>query len=292
MNFKQLTIKVTNTNVDIVSEILAGMGSISISYSDNCNDAIYEPPLGETPMWNETKINALFEPKKDIEHIQKMLLQICNIEKSYYTILSDRVWEDECKKDFTAMQFGKCLWICPSWEDHLLLPKDAIIIDMDPGLAFGTGTHETTRLCLEYLDNNPPKDLSVIDYGSGTGVLAIGAAKLGAHHVTAIDNDPQAIIATNSNVNRNNLADIINVVHSSEESTIAKADLIIANILANPLIDLCEHFVSLLKVRGKLVLSGIIEDQIDIVMQAYGKYFESLTVSKKGTWCRVDGIKL
>ena len=292
MNFIQLTIELPNQNIDFVSEILTGLGSVSISYSDNCNEAIYEPVLGETPMWSNTKINALFERDQDIEYVQQKLLQICNVSKSFHTILPDRVWEDECKKDYTAMQFGKRLWICPSWEDHLLLPKDALIIDMDPGLAFGTGTHETTRLCLEYLDNNPPIDLDVIDFGSGTGVLAIGAAKFGARHVVAIDNDPQAIIATKSNVSNNNLDSIVEVFHTSEENNFIKADLVIANILANPLVDLCEHFAGLLNVKGKVILSGIIEEQLSTVIQAYSKYFENLTVVKNGIWCRVDGVKL
>jgi ribosomal protein L11 methyltransferase len=291
MGLTQLTIETTKEKVDLVSEVLIGFGSLSITLSDTNDDAIYEPPVGETPLWESTTINAIFESCADMKYIQEMLLQLCSVEQSEYKVLIDKVWEDECKIDFKAMQFGELLWVCPSWEDSSLLPKDTVIIDMDPGLAFGTGTHETTSLCLEYLDKNPPKGLSVIDYGSGTGILAIAAAKLGASHVVAVDNDRQAIIATTSNILKNNLKHSIDVVHVDEESMSEKVDLLIANILANPLVELCTHFSDLIKLGGKLTISGILEEQLETVIETYNGHFKDLVVTKKGIWCRVDGVK-
>ena len=291
MNLIEFTIETNKDNVNLVSEVLMGLGCSSVALSDTNDDAIYEPQVGDIPLWENTTINAIFESSSNIEHIQKSLIKFCSVEKIDYKELEEKVWEDECKRGFKAMQFGDRVWICPSWEDSSLLPKDSVIIDMDPGLAFGTGTHETTSLCLEYLDKNPPKGLTVIDYGSGTGVLAIGAFKLGASYVVAVDNDHQAIIATNNNVIKNNAADSIGIFHTDDESEIESADLLIANILANPLIELCAHFVGLIKSGGRITISGIIEQQLDMVIETYSKHFEELEVTKRGIWCRVDGVK-
>ncbi|MBT3431512.1 MAG: 50S ribosomal protein L11 methyltransferase, partial [Candidatus Thioglobus sp.] len=224
-------------------------------------------------------------------HLQAMLLQLCDITDTSFKLLKDRVWEDECKKDFHAMRFGQRLWICPSWEDVSKLPNNAVVINMDPGLAFGTGTHQTTDLCLQYIDENPPVGQSVIDYGSGTGVLAIAAVKLGAKSAIAVDNDPQAVLATIDNIKTNQADGQIIVLHSDEEGDLGKVDLLIANILANPLIGLCEHFSSLVKPGGKITLSGILHEQLEIVLETYSEYFGDLKVKQKDEWCRVDGVR-
>ena len=291
MDWMQLTIKTSKDSVDFISEVLMGLDALSIAFSDSFDNAIFEPPVGETPLWQDTTINALFNADVDQTHVQMMLRQICNIEQTSFELLKNRIWEDECKKDFHKMQFGKNIWICPSWEDASTLPKEAVIIDMDPGLAFGTGTHQTTDLCLQYLDQNPPKDLTVIDYGSGTGILAIAAAKLGAKEVIAIDNDPQAVLATINNIKTNCVDTIIDVRHADEQSKLQKADLLIANILANPLIELCHHFADLVKSSGRIVLSGILQTQLDSVLDAYSASFTQLNVIQKDDWCRVEGIK-
>ncbi|HIG88886.1 MAG TPA: 50S ribosomal protein L11 methyltransferase, partial [Candidatus Thioglobus sp.] len=253
--------------------------------------AIFEPPVGETPLWPGVVIKALFDSEVDQVHVQTMLLKLCNIEKLSFELLKDRVWEDECKKDFHAMRFGQRLWICPSWEDASKLPNNSVVIDMDPGLAFGTGTHQTTDLCLQYLDKNPPINQSVVDYGSGTGVLAIAAVKLGATSAIAVDNDPQAVLATIDNVKTNHVEDQVKVLHSDEEGQLDKVDLLIANILANPLIGLCEHLSGLVKSSGKITLSGILQEQLDIVLETYSEYFSDLKVKQKDEWCRVDGVR-
>ena len=291
MDWMQLTLETSKEKADFVSEILMGLGSISINFSDAKNNAIFEPPVGETPLWPGVVIKALFDSEVDQVHVQTMLLKLCNIEKLSFELLKDRVWEDECKKDFHAKIFGKRLWICPSWEDASKLPNNSVVIDMDPGLAFGTGTHQTTDLCLQYLDKNPPINQSVVDYGSGTGVLAIAAVKLGATSAIAVDNDPQAVLATIDNVKTNHVEDQVKVLHSDEEGQLDKVDLLIANILANPLIGLCEHLSGLVKSSGKITLSGILQEQLDIVLETYSEYFSDLKVKQKDEWCRVDGVK-
>ena len=216
MHWNQISFEVNKLEADLASEVLIGLGSISITYSDAHDDAIYEPPLGETPLWEFTRITALFKSEVSTQKIIDSLGKICNIKVDDTFKIQDKIWEEECQKDFPSMQFGKNLWVCPSWESKHSIPSDAIVINMDPGLAFGTGTHQTTSLCLEFLAENPPNSLDVIDFGCGTGILAIAAAKLGAKRVLAIDNDPQAVTASTENVEKNNCSDVIKTFHSDE----------------------------------------------------------------------------
>ncbi len=287
MDWLRLSLQIERNQADLVSEVLMGLGSISITYSDTFDNAIYEPPIGHMPLWKNVTINALFHYDVDQKHIKTSVLEICNVEVLNFNVLKDRVWEDEFKKDFHSMHFGKSLWIYPSWEKQSKLPSGAVVVNMNPGLAFGTGTHQTTDLCLQYLDANPPKNLNVIDYGCGTGILAIAAAKLGAKSVLAIDNDPQAVHATRENVTHNQCENIITTMYSEEESDFGKCDLLIANILTNPLIELVSLLAKLVRPNGLLVLSGILKKQIDMIVSCYAQYFSNLEISNKDEWCRV-----
>ncbi len=291
MDWIQLSLKTNKENADFVSEVLMGLGCVSVTFSDTNDDEIFEPPVGETPLWQFVTIAALFDVSTDQTFVKNSLKQICQIDEVEFELLKDRVWEDECKKDFHAMQFGRRVWICPSWEDSAQLPDDAVVINMDPGLAFGTGTHQTTDLCLQYLDENPPMGQSVIDYGSGSGILAIAAVKLGANRAVCVDNDPQAVIATRSNIENNQVGAKIIALHIDNEGQLEKVDLLIANILAKPLVGLCEHFSKLVKSGGQLVLSGILHEQLGMILDAYGEYFSGLKVVQKEDWCRVNGIR-
>ena len=163
MDWLQISFQIEKSQADLISEVLTGLESLSITYSDTLDDAIYEPPVGQMPLWDNITVNALFSTDVNQEDIKASIFEICNVNTLTSFILKDRVWEDECKKDFHSMKFGENLWVCPSWESQVELPSDAIIINMDPGLAFGTGSHQTTSLCLEYLDANPPKNIDVID---------------------------------------------------------------------------------------------------------------------------------
>ncbi|SMN17077.1 Ribosomal protein L11 methyltransferase [uncultured Candidatus Thioglobus sp.] len=291
MDWIQLILKISKQQADFVSEVLMGLGSVSVAFSDTNDDAIFEPKVGETPLWQNVTITALFDVGAEQDYIKDTLKKFCNINEVNFALLKDRVWEDECKKDFHAMQFGKRLWICPSWEDSAQLPSDAVVIDMDPGLAFGTGTHQTTDLCLQYLDENPPIGQSVIDYGSGTGILAIAAVKLGANQAVCVDNDPQAVVATLSNIKNNQLESQISALHTDNEGQLEKVNLLIANILAKPLVGLCTHFSTLVKSGGHIALSGILHGQVEMILSAYGEYFLELSVRQKDDWCRVNGIR-
>ena len=289
MIWKQISFEVKKSETDLVSEVLMGLGSVSITYSDALDDAIYEPPVGQTPLWDNVKVNALFSSEINQKSIETSISDICNIVVIDTVMLKDRVWEEECQKDFPSMRFGKRLWVCPSWDTESILSNDSIVIHMDPGLAFGTGTHQTTSLCLEYLDSNPPKNLHVIDFGCGTGILAIAAAKFGAKSVIAIDNDPQAVLSSKENVAKNKCENTITTIHSINQGSDRKCDLLIANILANPLVELEPLFSDLVHTNGMLLLSGILKEQVDRVVKCYSINFSNIEVANKGEWFRISG---
>ena len=289
MIWKQISFEVKKSETDLVSEVLMGLGSVSITYSDALDDAIYEPPVGQTPLWDNVKVNALFSSEVNQKSIETSISDICNIVVIDTVTLKDRVWEEECQKDFPSMRFGKRLWVCPSWDAESILSNDSIVIHMDPGLAFGTGTHQTTSLCLEYLDSNPPKNLRVIDFGCGTGILAIAAAKFGAKSVIAIDNDPQAVLSSKENVAKNKCENTITTIHSINQGNDRKCDLLIANILANPLVELEPLFSDLVHTNGMLLLSGILKEQVDRVVKCYSINFSNIEVANKGEWFRISG---
>ena len=289
MIWKQISFEVKKSETDLVSEVLMGLGSVSITYSDALDDAIYEPPVGQTPLWDNVKVNALFSSEVNQKSIETSISDICNIVVIDTVTLKDRVWEEECQKDFPSMRFGKRLWVCPSWDTESILSNDSIVIHMDPGLAFGTGTHQTTSLCLEYLDLNPPKNLRVIDFGCGTGILAIAAAKFGAKSVIAIDNDPQAVLSSKENVAKNKCENTITTIHSINQGSDRKCDLLIANILANPLVELEPLFSDLVHTNGMLLLSGILKEQVDRVVKCYSINFSNIEVANKGEWFRISG---
>jgi len=289
MIWKQISFEVKKSETDLVSEVLMGLGSVSITYSDALDDAIYEPPVGQTPLWDNVKVNALFSSEVNQKSIETSISDICNIVVIDTVALKDRVWEEECQKDFPSMRFGKRLWVCPSWDTESILSNDSIVIHMDPGLAFGTGTHQTTSLCLEYLDSNPPKNLHVIDFGCGTGILAIAAAKFGAKSVIAIDNDPQAVLSSKENVAKNKCENTITTIHSIDQESDRKCDLLIANILANPLVELEPLFSDLVHTNGMLLLSGILKEQVDRVVKCYSINFSNIEVANKGEWFRISG---
>ena len=288
MSWKQISFEVKKSETDLISEVLMGLGSLSITYSDALDDAIYEPPVGQTPLWDNVKVNALFPSEVNQKSIETSILDICNIIIDTVA-LKDRVWEEECQKDFPSMRFGKRLWVCPSWDTESILSNESIVIHMDPGLAFGTGTHQTTSLCLEYLDLNPPKDLHVIDFGCGTGILAIAAAKLGAKSVIAIDNDPQAVLSSKENIVKNKCENVISSIHSIEQKDGNQCDLLIANILANPLVELEPLFSNLVYSNGLLLLSGILKEQVDRVVNCYSVNFSNIQVVNKDEWFRISG---
>lgn len=292
MSWLQLKLETTAEYAEDITVFLNLMGAAAVTFADSADQALLEPELNTTPLWDEVTILSLFKPEINSDKIINFLkMNFANDAICHYDteILPENNWERAWLKDFHPMQFGKNLWICPS----LLTPPDpnAVNIILDPGLAFGTGTHPTTALCLEWLDVNPPHDKNVIDYGCGSGILAIAALKLGANNVWAVDHDEQALTATQVNAERNNID--INNLHTllPTEFKPFEADLLIANILTNPLIELSSLFAQCVKPNGKLVLSGILASQIDTLKDAYSRYFSINHIVQKDDWIRIEGTK-
>ena len=288
MDWLQISFQIEKSQADFISEVLTGLGSLSITYTDTLDDAIYEPPVGQTPLWDNVTVNALFSANVNQEDIKATIFEICNVNALTSFILKDRVWEDECKKDFHSMKFGENLWVCPSWESQAEIPSDAIIINMDPGLAFGTGAHPTTHLCAEWLINNVTRNSEVMDYGCGSGILAIAAYKLGAKKVLGVDIDPQALTASRENSKVNKCS--INWLNTDENFKF-QADLIVANILSSALMVLAPLLASYCKPTGKIALSGILESQEEKIKEIYSPWFTFEDTLKNDGWICLSGIK-
>lgn len=275
---------------EMISDCMEEANALSITFQDAGDTPVLEPLPGETRLWDDLILTALFEGDDDLSAVLLTLesnqqqWQVSNIQLE---ILEDQDWERAWMDDFKPMQFGENLWIYPSWND---IPDDGSTkIILDPGLAFGTGTHPTTDLCLQWLDANPPQGLSVIDYGCGSGILAIAAVKLGATKVIATDIDKQALIATKDNRLKNQISDHAIECYFPEEMPTEPVDLLIANILSGPLVELAETFSQLTKAGGHIVLSGILEEQTDNIVNAYQSYYGNLQVTQKEEWIRVTG---
>lgn len=293
MNWIELHIKTSAERAHILADQLNLFGAQAVSFLDAGDQPIYEPSAEKPQLWQETIVVGLFEPQHPIENVLTFLEEQAAegfIEHFHLKHLEDQDWQRLCLDSFKPMSFGKKLWICPSW--HKAPDPNAINVTLDPGLAFGTGTHATTSLCLSWLDQHISHEKIVIDYGCGSGILGIAALKLGAQKVFAVDNDPQALEATRSNAERNDiLANQLQTFLPSDLSAPA-ADVLIANILAQPLIELAPTFASLLKPHGKIVLSGILTDQIAEIFSAYQPFFALEKPISKAEWVRIVGNKL
>ena len=291
-SWQQINCHCNTSFQDEICECMENANALSITWQDAGDTPVLEPLPGETPLWDELIVTALFDGKADISALLATLeanKQQWQISKNLLETIADQDWERAWMDDFHPMQFGKNLWIYPSW--NKIPDDDSIKIILDPGLAFGSGTHPTTALCLEWLDANPPEGLSVIDYGCGSGILAIAAAKLGATKILATDIDKQALIATKDNMQKNHLAE--DAIETCFPDALEKSpvDLLIANILSGPLVELAETFSQLTKASGSIVLSGILEEQTDDIKEAYTPYFDNITVTQKDDWIRVTGIR-
>ncbi len=288
MRWYKVELACSRANANTLEEILVAIGAISISMTNKSKKDIYEPGVGETPLWDLINISALFEDKileKDIASALNL------IEYSDLSIseLEETNWIESYQKNFQPIKFGKNLCVVPSWEESNKF-DDKTIIKMDPGLAFGSGSHETTHLCLEYLDSSNLKELTVIDYGCGSGILSIAALSLGAKNVIAVDIDPQAIIATKENAKINNVDKKISIV-SSDSLADTEADLLIANILSNPLMTLRDKFIELIKSNGRIVISGIMKKQLQEVSKHYEEFCNIVDIKERNKWCLIELLK-
>ncbi len=298
MSWQQLVIRSSQSDSEAISSLLFDYGASSVTYLDAEDNPIFEPPPGEMRLWSSVIIRGLFEARENlrpvIEQIQKQLPSA----KDYkIEILEDKDWIRAWMDDFSPMPFGKHLWICPSW---LQPPQpQAVNIMLDPGIAFGTGTHATTALCLKWLDafydKQPLEGLHMVDYGCGSGILSTAALVLGASHVDAVDIDPQAVAATETNAKKNNVSQRLKTwlpkaFMAQEYEQIA--DILIANILLSPLLDLASLFARLTKAGGYLVLSGILPEQVQQVVNCYQKWFEIQSVVEEDGWARIEAVRL
>lgn len=286
----ELLFDTTADNADLLSDLLSEAGALAVTLKDLGDEPIYEPALGTEPLWQDTCVIGLFEADTDasdiLHHIQTALQQSsppqCHIKR-----LHNQDWERVWLDHFKPMKFGDRLWICPS--AYTPPEPEAINLLLDPGLAFGTGTHATTALCLEWLDKHPLTGQTVIDYGCGSGVLAIAAILLGAQSVHAVDIDQQALTATEDNALRNGINNQVISLHTPADLPDIKADCLLANILANPLKELAETFASLLKPGGAIVLSGILEEQSTDVQQAFKPWFDLNYKQTRDGWVCLAG---
>jgi len=274
VHWRQFVMDLDSLDPTAVENAFSRLGAYSVTLSDAGDDPVLEPGPGETPLWSNTRLTGLFPGETDMDEFRTALAAELGIEKlpaNRHEELADRAWEREWLKDFTAMRFGERLWICPTGQQ--VEADDAVIIHLDPGLAFGTGTHPTTAMCLDWLDGIDLEGKTLLDYGCGSGVLAIAGLKLGCRSATAMDIDPQAVIATQQNAADNKVDQDLCVLGSPGEIR-GQFDVLVANILAGPLVQFADSITSLLARGGMLALSGVLCEQADEVMRVYRPWIE------------------
>ena len=297
MSWLELSLTLRQSDQERVELALEEVGALAVTLLDADADtpnerAILEPGVGETPLWGEIALVALFDigiDRAGLVHVLTDLLPELAPERIGFREVADQDWTRVWMDQFKPMRFGRRLWIYP-WNVEPPADTDAVIVRLDPGLAFGTGTHPTTALCLEWLDGLDLAGRSVIDYGCGSGVLAIAALKLGAARVIGVDNDPQALAASRDNAQRNGVAERL-ALFAPEEFAAQAADVFVANILAGPLAELAPRFAACSKPGAPLALSGILIDQAPALVERYREWFDALAVATREDWVRISGVR-
>ena len=280
--------------VESLEEWLFDHGALAVSLEDNANEPLLEPGPGETPLWQNVVLKALFAGDADLSSIKAVLPRTLLAEnsKSEVSRLEDREWTRVWMDDFAPIQMGPRLWVCPSWA----VPPDEALVNvmLDPGLAFGTGTHATTAMCLGALDAAVSGGESVVDYGCGSGILAIAALKLGASKALGVDNDPQALAASRDNAARNQIStDQFDVVMPEDDILLAwsnAASVVVANILAGPLLSLAHDLIELTAPGGRLLLTGVLEEQAAKLIEHY-EHVSLDVIDRRDGWVLLSGVK-
>jgi ribosomal protein L11 methyltransferase len=293
MPWIQIKLNATNTNAEQIGDMLMEeTGALSVTFLDAHDTPVFEPLPGETRLWGDTDILALYDAEADTALILEQMTNSGLLADNFahkVEQLEDKDWEREWMDNFHPMKFGERLWICPSWRD---IPEpDAVNVMLDPGLAFGTGTHPTTALCLEWLEGLDLSGKTVIDFGCGSGILAIAAIKLGAAKVIGIDIDPQALLASKDNAQRNGVADQLEAFLPQDQPQDLIADVVVANILAGPLRDLSSIIKGLVKPQGVLAMSGVLDTQAEDVANYYRDELTLDPIVEQSEWCRISGKK-
>lgn len=291
MPWLQLKIVTSRKYVNSLEDSLLASGAASVTLEDNADQPILEPGLGETPLWDSVKMTGLFDASIDTANTTALAERRFGnkLPEHKWEQLEDKDWEREWMSNYHAIECGDRLWICPSWQEP---PEPSKVnLMLDPGLAFGTGTHPTTFMCMQWINDQDFTDQLIVDYGCGSGILGIATLLLGAKKVLGIDIDPQALIATKENAKRNGLPEDAMPVFLPGDFPNAQADVMLANILAGPLAELAPALNALTKVGGKLCLSGILQHQAESVMAAYIEWFDFDPITHQEEWVRLTAIK-
>jgi len=290
MSWQQVTLEVEQARSGPAETALEAFGALSVTLSDAGDDPIVEPQPGASPLWQGVRVTALFDAATDLTGLAAYVRRALGTPEAptlTVTPLADQAWERAWLEDFQPMRFGEHLWIVPTGCEA---PDPyAVNLHFDPGLAFGTGTHPTTALCLNWLAANPPVGQRVIDYGCGSGVLAVAALRLGASAVVAIDNDPQALSASEANARRNGVAEALEARSVEAATQTPPAPLVLANIVSGVLIDNASLLTQLVEPAGQLILAGVLAHQAPAVEEAFGSGFVFRREHGAEGWVRLDG---
>ena len=302
MPFLELTLHCTQSDHPRIEAALDELGALSVTFMDANAEtpderAILEPGVGAMPLWQALTLTALFDADANRDallHALEALAPDADLTTATFREVADQDWVRAWMDDYPPLRFGESLWIVP-WNadtpaEALALGEGATIVRLDPGLAFGSGTHATTALCLEWLESLDLRGKSVLDVGCGSGILAIAALKLGAAHAVGIDNDPQALVASHGNADRNEVVDRLSVF-MPETAPAAQYDIVVANILASALDALADSIAARLKPGGLLALSGILDGQHEELLARYAPWFDNLRVAHREDWLRIDGVR-
>ncbi|MDE1893065.1 MAG: 50S ribosomal protein L11 methyltransferase [Pseudomonadota bacterium] len=304
MPFLELSLTVRVGQQPAAEEALDDLGALAITLRDADAEtadeqAIFEPGVGELPLWPTITLNALFDAQTDRRGLAAALGELLpwlEPEQLSFADVADQDWERVWMDQFVPMPFGRRLWIYP-WNIEPPAAAEQVVVRLDPGLAFGSGTHPTTALCLEWLDGLDLAGRTVTDFGCGSGILAIAALKLGATAAIGVDNDPQALIASADNAGRNGVAGRLTLFLPQDFSCAAAAgnaaaDVFVANILAGPLGELAPTFAAAAKPGAPFAISGILDGQQDELLARYGEWFDQLRVDRREDWVRISGRRL
>ena len=287
----QIIVSTDADNSEVISEHLEAIGALSVTFLDAGDEALFEIEPHSQSQWQQTKVVGLFENQQNANQLAKEFKSLCGEPTPKFDIewLEDEAWERRCLEDFQPMLFGNNLWITPSW--HETPPKpNARVVQLDPGLAFGAGSHPTTALCLEWIDSADFDNKRAIDYGCGSGILAIAAIKCGASKVDAVDHDEQALLATKHNCLNNQCAHQVST-YLPEAYEPNSADIILANILAGPLVKLAPTLASLCNSDGSLILSGLLAEQRELIEKAYETWFSIRSFRERDGWLLLECVK-
>lgn len=289
MSWLQLSLTVSQDQAPLIETLFENMGALSVTFGDAGDEPILEPGLGETPLWQATRVTALFEGTRNPDELRSLVSQNLQRDLSRHLkleTLEDQTWERAWMDAFHPMRFGQRLWVCPTGQQPE--QEDAVILELDPGLAFGTGTHPTTALCLEWLDRAELTGKEIIDFGCGSGILAVAALALGAAQVIAVDHDPQALVATESNASKNRVADRLHI-QDARQPPEGPCDILLANILAGTLIELEPILADLVSPGGQIILSGILSEQAAEVIACYAEHFQMQAPIEQDDWVLLEG---